>query len=50
MKFPKVVNDVIQYFSGAVSRIFGLNDDAYPNTGVQPFEGEPSKKSDPADW
>lgn len=43
MKVPKVFNDLIQYFSGAISRIFGLNDDQYPNIGVQPFEGEPNE-------
>jgi hypothetical protein len=44
MGMPKVFDNVIQYFSGALSRIFGPTDDAYPNTGVQPFEGEPNKK------
>jgi len=44
MSVPKVISDVIQYVSEAVSRIFGLNDDAYPNTGVQPFEGEPNAR------
>lgn len=33
---------VIGFVSAAVTRIFGLNDDDYPATGVQPFEGEPS--------
>ncbi len=45
MGMPKLLDNVIQYFSGAISRIFGPSDDAYPNTGVQPFEGEPNKKS-----
>lgn len=45
MAIPKLFNDVISYFSDAISRIFGLNDDAYPTTGVQPFEGEPNKNS-----
>lgn len=44
MTMPKVINDFIQFFSGAISRIFGPNDDQYPNSGVQPFEGEPNKK------
>lgn len=44
MKVPKLVNDVIQYVSEAVSRIFGPNDDNYPNTGVHPFEGDSNKK------
>jgi hypothetical protein len=45
MAVPKIFDDIIQYFSGAVSRIFGTSDDSYPNTGVQPFEGEPTKKT-----
>jgi hypothetical protein len=44
MSITKVFDDVIQFFSGAVSRIFGPNDDKYPETGVQPFEGEANKK------
>jgi hypothetical protein len=35
---------VIRYIAGAVSRIFAPNDDQYPNTGVQPFEGEPTDR------
>jgi hypothetical protein len=46
---PKLIDDVIKYFSGAVSRIFGPTDDSYPNTGVQPFEGESNKKSHSSD-
>lgn len=44
MSIPKVIDDVIQFVSGAVSRIFAPSDDQYPPTGVQPFEGEPNKK------
>jgi hypothetical protein len=44
MGIPKVIDDVIQFVSGAVSRIFAPSDDKYPETGVQPFEGEPNKK------
>ena len=36
--------NVIGFVSMAVTRIFGLNDDDYPATGVQPFEGEPSNE------
>lgn len=51
MKVPRVFDDMIQFVSGAMSRIFGPTDDKYPNTGVQPFEGEPlDKKSKSADW
>lgn len=44
MSVPKFLDNLVQYFSGAMSRIFGPSDDEYPNTGVQPFEGEPFKK------
>ncbi len=45
MTILKKFDRVIQYFSGALARIFGLNDDAYPNVGVQPFEGTYKKRS-----
>ena len=45
MTMPKVIDDLIQFFSEAVSRIFGPTDDQYPNTGVQPFEGDPNRKT-----
>ncbi|WP_171974789.1 hypothetical protein [Leptolyngbya sp. 'hensonii'] len=45
MKIYKAIEDSVRYISGAVARIFGPTDDAYPATGVQPFEGEPSKRS-----
>lgn len=41
MKFATAFDRLFQYFSEAISRIFGPSDDAYPATGVQPFEGEP---------
>lgn len=37
---------VINYLSGAVSRIFGVRDDDYPATGVQPFDGDIPEKQD----
>lgn len=37
----EIPQNVIRYISAAVTRIFGLNDDDYPATGVQPFEGDP---------
>lgn len=43
MSIPKVIDDIIQYVSEAVSRIFSPSDDKYPNTGVQPFDGDVSK-------
>lgn len=40
-----------QYISEAVGRIFSPNDDRYPETGIQPFEGEPYRKSSKSyDW
>ena len=39
MNLVKSVNELMDYFSGAVSRVFSLSDDAYPNTGIQPFSG-----------
>lgn len=50
MSVPKFLDDIIQYVSGAVARIFGPSDDSYPNTGVQPYEGEPNKKPRSSDY
>lgn len=44
MSMPKFFDDIIQYFSAAISRIFGPDDNSYPETGVQPFDGESNKK------
>lgn len=39
-------NNLSQYISGAVARIFSPNEhEKYPKVGVQPFEGEPSQQS-----
>lgn len=40
----EVPQKIINYISGAVTRIFGARDDDYPETGVQPFEGTPGDK------
>jgi hypothetical protein len=32
----------IEFVSNPISRIFGLSDDNYPKTGVQPYSGSPS--------
>jgi hypothetical protein len=37
---------IVRFFSGAIARIFGPTDDNYPQSGVQPFEGERLKRSD----
>ena len=39
-----------QFFSEALARIFGPDDDRYPSVGVQPFEGDPYKESSGSDW
>jgi len=41
MNISKIIADVSEYISVAFARIFGPNDDQYPEVGVQPFEGEP---------
>lgn len=50
MSIPKFIENAIQYVSEAVTRIFGPSDDAYPNIGVQPFDGEPNKHEKTTDW
>jgi hypothetical protein len=41
MKIFDFAMNAIQYISEGVSRIFSPRDDHYPETGVQPFDGEP---------
>lgn len=41
MNIGKIIANVSEYISAAFARIFGPNDDQYPEIGVQPFEGEP---------
>lgn len=52
MHITKAIENISEYFSGALARIFGPTDDKYPPTGVQPFEGDPynKKESDRTDW
>jgi hypothetical protein len=33
-------NGLLQYFAEPVGRIFSPDDNNYPKTGVQPFEGD----------
>jgi hypothetical protein len=40
MRMPKVFDDVLRFFSGAVTRIFGPTDDNYPKSGTQPYGGD----------
>ena len=40
MNVLRVINDALQYLSEGVGKVFSPTNDHYPNTGVQPFEGE----------
>ncbi|MBE9181142.1 isochorismate synthase [Oculatella sp. LEGE 06141] len=40
------VQQVPQYLWEGINRIFAPSDDAYPKTGVQPFEGDSAKDDD----
>jgi hypothetical protein len=44
MRIATIIDRFIGYFSDAVERIFGLDRNKYPKTGIQPFEGEIPKK------
>lgn len=35
------VQQAFESFFAAAARIFGPSDDQYPNTGTQPYEGDP---------
>jgi hypothetical protein len=35
---------VMNFLSGAVAKVFSPSEDNYPETGTQPFEGEPADK------
>ncbi|HEY9596802.1 MAG TPA: hypothetical protein V6D33_03950 [Cyanophyceae cyanobacterium] len=50
MNIIQLIESITQYISGAVARIFGPTDDAYPNIGVQPFSGEPFHETKGSDW
>ncbi len=45
-----IMNKMNKYFSEAMARIFAPTDDEYPNTGIQPFEGVPTKKTKKYKW
>lgn len=50
MFISKILSNMAQYISEAVMRIFTPNDDAYPNSGVQPFTGEVYKRRTANTW
>jgi hypothetical protein len=49
MNISNLMQGFVQYITEAFARIFGPNDDEYPKTGVQPFEGEPNKGTSDGD-
>jgi hypothetical protein len=36
----ELIQKIVNYISGGTTRIFTPTDDNYPETGVQPFEGD----------
>jgi hypothetical protein len=50
MGISKLFYSIAQYLSEAVVRIFSPTDDAYPDSGVQPFSGQPFNKNKRANW
>lgn len=44
MKIFTRLQEMLQYVWDGVNRIFGPRDDDYPETGVQPFDGDPAKE------
>ncbi|MEA5505855.1 hypothetical protein VB735_22615 [Halotia wernerae UHCC 0503] len=50
MAISKIISSITQYISEAAMRIFKPTDDAYPNSGVQPFTGDPHKKGKDDNW
>lgn len=43
MRLVKQVQEATRYVWEGVKRIFSPRDDEYPETGVQPFTGDPYK-------
>jgi hypothetical protein len=41
MKVAQAIGDTLRYLSEAAVRLFAPSRDEYPETGVQPFTGEP---------
>jgi hypothetical protein len=44
MKVLEQTKKALRFCSEAAVRFFTPTDDSYPDVGVQPFEGSPSKK------
>lgn len=49
MKLNQILDEVLQYLSEAVARIFSPSDDAYPMVGTQAYSGDPFR-GDLDDW
>jgi hypothetical protein len=49
MTITNFLQNFVQYLTEAFARIFGPNDDEYPNIGIQPFEGEPYEQASEAE-
>ena len=43
MSITRRLEQILEYISDAVSKIFSPTHDDYPTIGVQPFKGEPFK-------
>lgn len=41
-----IFQKTIEFISGGAKRIFTPTDDDYPETGVQPYEGDPARNRD----
>jgi hypothetical protein len=44
MNIVQSVRNTLSYLTEAAFRLFHLNNDEYPNTGVQPYSGEPHSR------
>lgn len=40
MNIFQVIRNTVQYLVESSTRLFSPSDDQYPNTGVQPFDGD----------
>lgn len=50
MKVYQQIEKITKYLSVGILRIFSPSDDAYPVTGVQPYQEIPRKKKRHFDW
>ncbi len=49
MKLFNKVNSASQSLFAAAARLFGPSEDRYPETGVQPYTGDPNKAKNSMD-